>query len=29
VFNVSGSATRDLCTVPAGKALFFPILNVE
>jgi hypothetical protein len=29
VFNVSGSAVRDLCTVPAGKALFFPILNVE
>ena len=29
VFNVSGTATRDLCTVPAGKALFFPILNVE
>jgi hypothetical protein len=29
VFNVTGSATRDLCVVPAGKALFFPILNVE
>ncbi len=29
VFNVSGSATRDECVVPAGKALFFPILNVE
>ncbi len=28
VINVSGSAERD-CTVPAGKALFFPILNVE
>jgi hypothetical protein len=28
VINVSGSAVRD-CTVPAGKALFFPILNVE
>ena len=29
VFNVSGTATRDLCTVPAGKALYFPIINVE
>jgi hypothetical protein len=29
VFNVSGTATRDECTVPAGKALFFPIINVE
>jgi hypothetical protein len=29
VFNVSGSAVRDLCAVPVGKALFFPILNVE
>lgn len=29
VFNVSGSAVRDLCVVPAGKSLFFPILNVE
>jgi hypothetical protein len=28
VVNVSGSATRE-CTVPAGKAIFFPILNVE
>ena len=28
VFNVSGSATRN-CTVPAGKGLFFPIINVE
>lgn len=28
VINVSGTATRD-CTVPAGKALFFPIINVE
>lgn len=27
VFNESGSAERD-CTVPPGKALFFPILNV-
>lgn len=24
----SGTATRDKCTVPAGKALFFPLLNV-
>ncbi|MFI5371116.1 MAG: hypothetical protein ACHQ52_06115 [Candidatus Eisenbacteria bacterium] len=29
VFNVSGSATRDQCVVPAGKALFIPILNTE
>lgn len=29
VFNVSGTATRDQCTVPAGKALYFPIINVE
>lgn len=29
VFNVSGSATRTLCEVPSGKALFFPIINVE
>jgi len=28
VFNISGKATRT-CTVPAGKMLFFPILNVE
>jgi hypothetical protein len=28
VINVSGTAVRD-CTVPAGKALFFPILNAE
>jgi hypothetical protein len=28
VFNVSGSATRG-CTIPSGKALFFPILNAE
>src|SRR5438093_206116 len=28
VVNVSGTAERG-CTVPAGKALFFPILNVE
>lgn len=26
--SVTGTATRD-CTVPAGKALFFPILNTE
>ncbi len=29
VFNVTGSAVRNDCTVPSGKALFFPILNVE
>jgi hypothetical protein len=29
VFNASGTAVRDLCTVPVGKALFFPIVNVE
>lgn len=29
VFNVSGSAVRDLCVVPTGKSIFFPILNVE
>lgn len=28
VFSVSGTAVRD-CTVPIGKALFFPIINVE
>jgi hypothetical protein len=28
VINISGTAERT-CTVPAGKALFFPILNVE
>ena len=28
VINVSGTAVRD-CTVPAGKALFFPIINAE
>jgi hypothetical protein len=28
VINVSGTAER-YCTVPAGKALFFPIINVE
>ena len=28
VFNVSGTATRN-CSVPAGKAFFFPIVNVE
>jgi hypothetical protein len=26
--NGSGSVTRDQCTVPAGKALFFPLLDV-
>lgn len=29
VFNVSGTVTRDLCTVPSGTALFFPIVNAE
>ncbi|MFQ5878314.1 MAG: hypothetical protein ACE5JH_11640 [Acidobacteriota bacterium] len=29
VFNESGTAVRTECTIPAGKALFFPILNVE
>lgn len=28
VFNESGTAVRN-CTVPAGKALFFPLINVE
>ena len=28
VFNASGTAART-CTVPDGKALFFPIINVE
>ena len=28
VINVSGTAVRD-CIVPAGKALFFPLINVE
>jgi hypothetical protein len=28
VINASGTAVRD-CSVPVGKALFFPILNVE
>jgi hypothetical protein len=28
VFNVSGTATRNV-TIPAGTALFFPIINVE
>ncbi len=28
VFNESGVAQRN-CTVPAGKALFFPLINVE
>jgi hypothetical protein len=29
VINVSGTAVRDQCSVPAGKPLFFPILNNE
>jgi len=29
VINVSGTADRTECTVPAGKALFFPVLNTE
>jgi hypothetical protein len=29
IFNVSGSAVRTECVVPAGKALLFPILNSE
>ena len=28
VINETGSASRE-CTVPTGKAIFFPILNVE
>jgi hypothetical protein len=28
VISVSGTAVRD-CTVPVGKALFFPLLNTE
>ena len=28
VFNASGTAVRN-CSVPAGKALFFPIINAE
>jgi hypothetical protein len=28
VLNASGTAVRD-CTLPAGKALFFPLINVE
>lgn len=28
VLNDSGAAQRD-CTVPVGKALFFPLINVE
>jgi hypothetical protein len=27
--NASGVATRDQCTVPAGKALSFPLVNAE
>lgn len=29
VFNESGTAVRNDCVIPTGKALFFPILNVE
>jgi hypothetical protein len=29
VFNVSGSAVRDLCVVPQGKSILFPIINAE
>ena len=29
VFNASGTAVRDECEIPAGKALFVPILNGE
>lgn len=29
VINVSGTALRSECSVPAGKTLFFPILNNE
>ncbi len=29
VINLSGTALRNECRVPAGKALFFPILNTE
>ena len=29
VFNASGTAVRDNCVVPAGRALFIPILNAE
>lgn len=29
VFNTSGTAVRDNCVVPAGRALFIPILNAE
>jgi len=29
VFNLSNTATRTKCTVPAGKFLFFPMLNAE
>jgi hypothetical protein len=29
VINVSGTAVRTRCTVPAGKPLFFPIVNNE
>jgi hypothetical protein len=29
VFNASGTAVRDQCVVPSGKALLIPILNAE
>jgi hypothetical protein len=29
IFNVTGTAVRTECVVPPGKALFFPVLNVE
>ncbi len=29
VFNVTGTAVRNQCVVPAGKAIFFPVLNAE
>jgi hypothetical protein len=29
VLNASGTAVRDRCTVPAGEALFFPVVNAE
>jgi hypothetical protein len=29
VFNTSGTADRDGCTVPVGRGLFFPLVNVE
>jgi hypothetical protein len=29
IFNESGDVVRDDCTVPVGRGLFFPVLNVE